>query len=57
MSSYQECCVATCKPFYFGFPENGALMLKRVGILNVMYDFQSLYVRLLVTVVVGVNRD
>jgi len=55
--SYQECCVAACKHFYIGFPEDGALMLKHVGILNVMCDFQSLYVHLLVTVVISVNRD
>jgi len=56
--SYQECCVATCKTtFYFGFLEDGSLMLKHVGILNVMYDFQSLYVHWLVAVIIGVNRD
>jgi hypothetical protein len=56
--SCQECCVATCKTtFSFGFPEDGALMLKHVGIVNVMYDFESLYVHLLVALNIGVNRD
>jgi hypothetical protein len=53
---YQVCCVATCKPFCFGFPEDGALMLKHVAILKVMYDFQFLYVRLLVAVINDVSR-
>ena len=35
--------------FYFGFPENGALVLKRVGILYVTYDFEAFYVHLLLT--------
>jgi hypothetical protein len=49
--------LATCKPFYFGFPDDGALMLKCVGILNVMCDFQFLCVHLLVTVIIDVNGD
>jgi len=51
------CCVATRKPFCFGFPEDGTMMLKHVAVLKVMYDFQSLYVRLLVAVINDVNRD
>jgi len=39
LMSYQECCVATCKPFCFAVPDDGCLMLKHVGISNVMYDF------------------
>jgi hypothetical protein len=27
-----DCCVGTCQPLYFGFPENGVLALKH-------YDF------------------
>jgi hypothetical protein len=32
-----KACVGTCKPFYFGFPEDGVLALKHVEILCVMY--------------------
>jgi hypothetical protein len=35
---HQDDCVGTCKPFYFGFPQDGALALKHVGNLYVMYD-------------------
>jgi hypothetical protein len=36
---YQERCFGTCMSLYFGFPEDGALALKHVGILCVVYDF------------------
>jgi len=36
---YQECWFGTCTTLYFGFPEDGALALKHVGILCVVYDF------------------
>jgi hypothetical protein len=34
----EACCVSTCKSLYFELPEDGALMLKHIGILSVMYD-------------------
>jgi hypothetical protein len=37
------------KNYYFGFPENGTLVLKRVGILYVVYDFEAFYVHSLLT--------
>jgi len=33
------CCVGTGEPAHFGLPEDGALLLKHVGILYVMYGF------------------
>jgi len=53
---YQYCCVGACKNFYFGFPEDGVLVLKRVGILYVMYDFEYFYVHSLLTALVTKMR-
>ena len=36
---HQERCVGTRTASYFGFPEVGALALKHVEILCVVYDF------------------
>jgi hypothetical protein len=41
---------------YFGFPEDGALALKQVRILYVMYDVLSFYVHLLVIAITCKNN-
>jgi len=54
---YQERCLGTCTALCFGFPEDGALALKHVGILCAVYDFWSFYLHLLVYVIICENDE
>lgn len=53
---YQERCFGTCTALCFGFPEDGALALKHVGILSGVYDFWPFYLYLLVYVIICKNN-
>ena len=53
---YQERCFGTCTALCFGFPEDGALALKHVGIF-IVYDLWSFYLHLLVYVIICKNNE